>query len=385
MRFPKKLNEKLDKRAKTNALRSLHVQHDLIDFSSNDYLGIARNKEVFINTHNFLVKKEMFLNGATGSRLLSGNHALYPVLEDHLKTFHNAEDAIVFNSGYDANVGFFSSVPQRGDIIIYDELIHASIRDGIKMSDAKSYKFKHNDIEDLERILDRVQNTGAVYVVTETVFSMDGDIPDLVSMAEVTQKNNAYFVVDEAHALGVFGQCGVGIVQELGIANTVFARIITFGKALGSHGAAILGSTKLIAYLTNFSRSFIYTTALSPHAVATIYLAYCFLETEEGKKRIKELQENIVFFKKKVAEKKLQKMFISSDSSIHCCVISGNEKVKYLAQQIQGKGFDVKPILSPTVAEGQERLRFCLHAYNSKKEIEKVLEMLAIFAFEKSI
>lgn len=376
--FPKKLQIKLNNRAINNTQRQLGSPNNLIDFSTNDYLGFSKNKSLFYNTHKHLIEKNHILNGATGSRLLTGNHELYPILETALSEFHNSEDALVFNSGYDANLGFFSSVPQRGDIIFYDEYIHASIRDGINMSHSKSYKFKHNDLEDLKKKhLLKSKNTPQdtnIYIVTESIFSMDGDVPDLKAFTRFCTANNCYLIVDEAHALGVFGTYGSGLVQKLQIEQQVFARIVTFGKALGCHGAAILGSKALKSYLINFSRPFIYTTGLSPHAVATIQIAYNELLKTDA---IKKLKHNINFFKSEIIQLNLQKLFINSDSSIQCCIISGNTNVKNIANQMQIDGFSVKPIVSPTVPKGEERLRFCLHAYNTEKEISKVLNRLS--------
>lgn len=374
MQFPKKLQHKITQRVTLNSLRSLGKENLRIDFSSNDYLGFAKSEVIFNRTHQFLVDNNSKINGATGSRLLSGNHKLYTTVEKQLAKLHNSETSLIFNSGYDANIGFFSSVPQRGDIILYDELIHASIRDGIQLSNAKSFKFKHNDTKDLEeKILRFTQNNDSeIYIVTESVFSMDGDSPDLTAMSQIIKKHtNVHFVVDEAHALGVFD---FGLIQKLQLENVVFARIITFGKGLGCHGAAILGSEQLQQYLINFSRSFIYTTGLPPHALATIKIAYDKLVISDSKTR---LQQNIQHF---ISESnRLRLNFIHSTSAIHCCIISGNEHVKSMALQLQQHGFEVKPILSPTVPTNQERLRFCLHAYNSKEEITNVLENLATF------
>ncbi|HLO74216.1 MAG TPA: pyridoxal phosphate-dependent aminotransferase family protein [Flavobacterium sp.] len=373
--FPKSLHEKLNSRIANNALRVLPVQNNLIDFSSNDYLGFARNEAIFSQTHQLLLEKEIKVNGATGSRLISGNHNLYTETEDFIANFHQTESALIFNSGYDANVGFFSAVPQRNDIILYDELCHASIRDGIQMSRAKAYKFQHNDTEDLEALLSKFQAENyVIYVVTETVFSMDGDVPNIEQLVLICEKYKAYLVVDEAHALGVFGEKGEGVSQSLGFHNAVFARIMTFGKGLGCHGAAILGSQELKNYLLNFARSFIYTTGLSPHSVATILTAYKYLTTE--KEIINDLKENIQYFNQQKMQLGLKPLFVYSKSAIQCAIIPGNEKVKNIAFQLQEKGFDVKAILSPTVPEGQERLRFCLHSYNSKEEILNVLTQL---------
>ncbi|MFD0863333.1 aminotransferase class I/II-fold pyridoxal phosphate-dependent enzyme [Sungkyunkwania multivorans] len=369
--LPEKLLRKLELRKENNAFRQLPNNNSLVDLSSNDYLGLAKNEALYDSAHKLLVDQSMKLNGATGSRLLSGNHPLYDRAELMISKFHQAEAALIFNSGYDANIGLFSSVPQRGDIILYDELIHASIRDGIKMSNAKAYKFRHNDIADIGEILKKLQQAEAIYVVTESVFSMDGDTPDLKKLAAFCHANNLKLIVDEAHAVGVFG---FGLTQENGIAQHIFATVITFGKALGCHGAAILGSTALKDYLVNFSRSLIYTTGLPPHSLATILSAYEILEQDI--RIVERLRENIEFFNMQIEELQIRPLFIPSESSIHCAIIPGNKKVKEIAKKIQEKGFDVRAILSPTVPEGAERLRFCLHSYNSKEDISGVLQLL---------
>lgn len=380
MKFPKSLQQKLQLREEHNALRTLPVATNLIDFASNDYIGFAKNETIFHEAHQFLLDKNIKVNGATGSRLLSGNHDLYTEAENYITQFHLSESALIFNSGYDVNVGFFSAVPQRNDIILYDELCHASIRDGILMSNAKAYKFQHNDFEDLERLVQRFQTEPVeVFIVTESVFSMDGDCPNLEQLTNLCENYNAYLVVDEAHALGVFGEKGEGLVQSLGLQDKVFARIMTFGKGLGCHGAAILGSENLKNYLVNFARSFVYTTGLSPHSVATILTAYQHLEKEQSE--LKSLKNNIVFFNQEKMRMGLKPLFVYSKSAIQCAIIPGNRKVKSIAAQLQQNGFDVKPIVSPTVPEGQERLRFCLHSYNSENEISKILELLATFVF----
>lgn len=382
--FPKSLQQKLQLREQNSALRKLVVLDDsLIDFSSNDYIGFASNEDLFQETHQYLIENNIKVNGASGSRLISGNHNLYSVTEDFIANFHQVETALIFNSGYDANLGFFSSVAQRNDIILYDELCHASIRDGIQMSHAKSYKFSHNNFAELEQLIIKFTTHNSqlttFYIVTESVFSMDGDTPNLEELVTISQKYNGYLVVDEAHALGVFGNNGEGLVQSLGLQDKVFARIVTFGKGLGCHGAAVLGSEELKNYLVNFARSFIYTTGLSPHSVATILFAYKKLENE--KTALEHLKRNIQFFNQEKMQLGLKPLFVYSKSAIQCAIIPGNEKVKSIANQLQEKGFDVKAILSPTVPEGQERLRFCLHSNNSEKEISEVLLLLSTFVF----
>jgi 7-keto-8-aminopelargonate synthetase-like enzyme len=293
MQLPKTLLQKLENRKQNNSLRRLPGFNNPVDLSSNDYIGFSRSESIFKLSHHYLIENDIIQNGATGSRLISGNHSLYQIAESFISQFHSSESALIFNSGYDANVGFFSALPQRNDVILYDELCHASIRDGIVISNAKSYKFIHNDFEDLERLILKFPDT-TIYIVTETVFSMDGDSPNLEELVELSEKYNCYLVVDEAHTLGVFGEKGEGLTQYLQLHNRIFARIMTFGKGLGCHGAAILGSLDLKEYLVNFARSFIYTTGLPPHSLSTILTAYQHLETE--KESIEKLRQNIVFF-----------------------------------------------------------------------------------------
>jgi 8-amino-7-oxononanoate synthase len=386
--FPKKLTQKLETRKQNLALRRLPVAYHGVDFASNDYIGFSKSKAIFEETQEVLISRNFIINGATGSRLLSGNHLLYKETEDHIADFHQSAAALIFNSGYDANVGFFSAVPQKGDFILYDEYCHASIRDGIQLSNAKAYKFQHNDYEDLQRLLEKCNTERSqsdfdmeIYIATESVFSMDGDCPDFEKILSLSEKHKALVVVDEAHALGVFGVTGEGFIQSQHLQNKIFARIMTFGKGLGCHGAAVLGSQELKQFLINFARSLIYTTALSPHSVATILIAYRQLEKE--KSTIQDLRENIVFFNQEKQLLGLKSIFVRSKSAIQSAIIPGNEKVKTIARQLQENGFDVKAILAPTVPEGQERLRFCIHSYNTKEEIAKVLQLLATFVFEQ--
>ena len=377
--FPVNLNQKLETRKQNNAFRQLSTNNNLVDFSSNDYIGFAKSETIFDQTHQYLLDNNCKTNGATGSRLISGNSKLYEETEAFIADFHQSETALIFNSGYDANIGFFGCVPQRNDIILFDELCHASIRDGILMSNAKSYKFNHNDFEDLENLILRITNNKSsetnIYIVTESVFSMDGDCPNLEELISVSEKYNCYLVVDEAHSLGVFGENGQGLVQALQLQDKVFARIMTFGKGLGCHGAAILGSNNLRDYLVNFARSFIYTTGLSPHSIATILTAYKHLSPAE--KEVQKLRENIVFFNQQKNILGLKPLFVRSKSAIQSAIIPGNNQVKKIAQTIQEKGFSVKAILSPTVPEGQERLRICLHSYNTYDQINEVLVLIS--------
>lgn len=378
--LPQKLNDKLSKRRTENALRTIKEPTYLIDFTSNDYLGMARNETIFSKASEIVATGQIVKNGATGSRLLSGNYPLYAQLENLLCDFHESKSALVFNSGYDANIGFFSCVPQRNDLIFYDALIHASIRDGIKMGNTRSIKFLHNDLSDLRNKCEaeqaRCQENAEIYIVTEAVFSMDGDNPDLRAMVDLCNTYNYRLIVDEAHSVGIYGTKGQGMVQELGMEKEVFARIVTFGKALGCHGATILGSSSLRTYLVNFARSLIYTTALPPHAISTIIACYKFLSSSEGSKNRTQLMDNIQYFNQEIDSLNLRSHFIPSTSAIQSCIVPGTKRVKEMAKNLKDSGFDVRPILPPTVEVEKERLRFCLHSFNTEKQISKVLQIV---------
>ena len=367
----KHITQKLAERAAHNALRSLQQRHFSIDFYSNDYIGFSTDAAI---SHRMQTLTNSDLaHGSTGSRLLSGNLPIFAETERYIADFHHAEAALLYNSGYDANVGFFSCIVGRGDVILYDSYSHASIRDGISLSLANAYKFKHNDLEDLEKLLKKfATDQRTVLIATETVFSMDGDSPDLRRLVALAQQYGAYVAVDEAHAIGVFGKNGSGLIQALGLENDIFARIVTFGKGLGAHGAAVVASADVVQYLVNFSRSFIYTTAMSPHSVATIRAGYEQLSQTEA---ISQLHSHISYFKTQIAQQQLQG-FIASDSAIQAMVVPGNERVKALAAQLQAQGIGVLPILAPTVPAGEERLRICLHSFNSEEEIKKLVNLL---------
>jgi 8-amino-7-oxononanoate synthase len=372
-KLPEQLQKKIAVRIDNNSLRVLTYSKNNIDVSSNDYLGFSKNANIG-SLASEIGAKTTFLNGSTGSRLVSGTHNLHLETEKIIAKFHHAETGLLYNSGYDANIGLFSSLLQRGDSVIYDELIHASIRDGIKLSHAKALKFKHNCLEDLQKKIKKSE--GTTYIAIESVYSMDGDSAPLEAISNIATKHNCLLIVDEAHSSGVFGTEGRGMIHELNLENKIFARVHTFGKALGCHGAIVLGSKELRHYLINFSRSFIYTTAAATHSIATIQAAYHEL-TET--KSIEKLKNNIQYFKEGISTRNLMTKFIPSDSAIHCCVFSGNDRVKQLASILQNEGFDIKPILSPTVPEGQERLRICIHSFNTKKEMDLLLNHLANF------
>jgi len=371
--FPKKLQAKLQERRKDGSLRSLYQREDLADFSSNDYLGFARTEEK---------PSENLPAGSSGSRLISGNHPLYSEAETIVRDFHKADAALIFNSGYDANLGLLSAILQRGDYIFYDQNVHASIRDGIRLGNAKAYKFAHNDLESLKKRIKQVLTggilpDGEVYVITESVFSMEGDGPDLGALAGLCREQNYRLIVDEAHSAGILGPEGRGEVAAQKWQHAVFARLVTFGKSLGCHGAAVLCSRDLREYLINFSRSLIYTTALPPASLMAIVKAYELMQGDSGKAAREALFKNMRLFASLVRELGLSEYMVPAKAAVRCCEIGGNSKVKSLSAELRLAGYDVKPILSPTVSRGRECLRFSLHAFNTESEIREVLTILS--------
>lgn len=359
----KLLEESLSKRQKDDSFRSLKVNDSsLIDFSSNDYLGLARSTTLRERIQERLQNIEHHKNGSTGSRLLTGNYAFIEEVEEQLAKIFNAESALLFSSGYNANLAVLSSVPKRGDTILYDEKSHASIKDAMRLSLAKHHSFKHNDVEDLEKKIQQAE--GSIFVVVESVYSMDGDLCPLDIFSSICLKHNAYLVVDEAHSTGVYGAMGSGLSCQLGLENSIPVRIYTFGKGMGVHGACVVGSKQLKDYLINFARPFIYTTAPDVHSVVSIIESFEYLKSNIQLQTT--LQENVKIFKETLSNNPL---LTPGESAIQSFLIPGNIAVKKAAQMLQQKGFDVRPILSPTVAPGSERLRIIIHAYNTKSEI----------------
>lgn len=369
------LEEKLNERREVSAFRQLKLPGGKVDFCSNDYLGIATNGLIENALAAGASGMKTLAHGSTGSRLLAGNYSLIEETEKELALFHAAAAGLIFNSGYDANLGVLSCVPKKGDTIIYDSLSHASIRDGIRLSFAKAFSFAHNDCGDLEKKL-RVSGKGNeagpgnLFVVTESVFSMDGDLAPLQAIAALCRQYHAHLIVDEAHATGVVGPAGAGLVQELGLQDQCFARIHTFGKAVGCHGAIVLGSDRLRNYLINFARSFIYTTSLPPASVQAIATAYRLLPEMSAEREA--LHRLIALFR----DATIGYQRLNSETSIQVVVVPGNEAVKALAEQLQATGLDVRPILSPTVPKGSERLRIVLHSFNTDADLERLIVLL---------
>jgi len=364
--------DELNKRKNENALRALQITHGLIDFCSNDYLGFAQNaaiKQYLLEQLTSLCKI-----GSTGSRLLKGNYSLIEQAEQKIAQFHESKSALFFNSGYEANSGLIACVVTRHDTIVYDELCHASLREGIRLSGANAFSFKHNDVNALADKLKRAK--GAVFIVIESVYSMDGDCCPLAEIVETARKYQAEIILDEAHATGVIGKKGEGLAQQLNLQQQIFARVHTFGKAIGSNGAVVLGDNVLRDYLINFCKPFIYTTAPNHFQVHSVIKAYNLLSATAPE--INLLHHNIERFKFQLAKFK-NINYLPTDSAIFSILIPGNDAVKLAAKYISNAGYDVRPVLSPTVPENRERLRICLHSFNTELAIDRLAKLLTQF------
>ncbi len=361
------IDQVLQRRKIENGYRRLKFKDDqFVDFCSNDYLGFARSKVLRqrIEAAWQALPESEKLQGATGSRLLSGQYPLIEQVEQEIAQFHQAEAALIFSSGYCANVGLFPTLCRKDHTILYDELSHASTIDGCRLAPAKAIPFRHNDPEDLKAKL--VACTGRVWVSVESVYSMDGDLADLLPILALCETYNAQLIVDEAHATGVIGDRGQGLCQALGVHNKVFARIHTFSKALGGDGAAIIGSKQLREYLINYCRSFIYTTAPPPWKVLSIKKAYELLQQYEP--IIESLDYKIALFRSLLSDVK-EVALLDSHSPIQGVVMESAEATKALSLHLNKLGFDVRPILPPTVEKGRSRVRICIHAFNTEEEL----------------
>ncbi|KAI8917548.1 pyridoxal phosphate-dependent transferase [Powellomyces hirtus] len=404
VKFTDSLSKALSKRRAQKLLRTTPVPASgLVDFSSNDYLGLATSgnlKEVFLerltaahrgdNVQTGPGVSPMAL-GATGSRLLSGNSVQALELERFLADYHNAPSALLFNSGYDANLSLLSTLPEpQNGAIVYDEYVHASMHDGIKLGRAGYRRaFKHNDVEDLARILDELLSPPpsspsietlvtasakpkckTVVVAVESLYSMDGDMAPLTEIVQLlaTYGGRAVLIVDEAHSTGTIGPGGRGLVSALGLENQVFARLHTFGKAVGAHGAVVLGPPVLRDYLVNYARPLVYSTMTSPHALVAIACAFEHLlqHADVLQKRLSTLVQT---FRREVGILPDGSYLLPSNTMIQGIVFPGNANVVTLCTLIQSRGFDVRPIRSPTVPIGTERVRVCLHANNTPEQI----------------
>ena len=367
MQLSKRLEQRLEQRKKTGNLRSLACRSGL-DFSSNDYLGLRSDQTLKGLTEAVLSRVKPDL-GSSGSRLLSGHNQLCDDLEMKLARKFSSPAALLFNSGYTLNLGLPEFLSEDEDIFLADELVHASVKSGLKLAKGKTYYFRHNQISHLQSKLKRLSPgfKGQVFILVESVYSMDGDLAPLADLVDLARTYHAALIVDEAHGAGVFGPGGVGCVAGQGLEKDVFARVVTFGKAYGSHGAVLLGSELLRQSAINFCGSFIYTTSMTPAHLLALDTMFDYLGTRP------DYQENLHH---NVEHLKNLTGFLTQKSPIFSFMIPDIHQLNQLARDLDQHGFIVFPVWSPTVRRGTERLRVVLHRYNELSDISNLWERL---------
>lgn len=347
------------------------------DFSSNDYLGLSSKKELIDSVNEVF---ELFGSGAVASRLLSGDLAIHHELEELTASFKKKEDALIFNSGYQANVGIISALCGKNDVIFLDRLSHASLVDGALLSGAKIFRFSHNDLNHLELLLkkEREKFKNAL-IVTESVFSMDGDFAPLKEIVELKDRFSCEFLVDEAHATGVYGSEGSGLIEELGLTDRIELIMGTYGKALAVSGAYLASSKKIKEYLINSSRSFIYSTAMPAIVVSMIIKSIDICKKEHWRRdKVKNLAS---LFRGILKEADIP---FKGDSQIVAVIIGDNQKTVNIANYLQNNKFWVLPIRYPTVPMGEARLRISFSS-NHTEDVTVSLAKGIIEAFKKTI
>lgn len=337
-----------------------------LDFSSNDYLGLSNHPRLKEAAKEATDK---FGTGSSASRLLSGSLKLHEELESRTAEFKEKAAALVFNSGYQANVGVISAIAGKEDAIFYDRLCHASIIDGILLSGARHFRFNHNDIGHLDSLLRswRLKFKEAI-IVTESIFSMDGDRAPVRELIRLRDKYNCRVMVDEAHATGIFGQKGSGIVAEEGLSGEVDIVMGTFSKALGSFGAYVASSREVKDYLINMCRSFIYSTALPPAVIAANIAALDVVRDEPHRR--KELLQNSGLFRDGLKKRGFN---IRGESQIIPLITGDSAKAVKMSETLREKGYWALPIRQPTVPAGQARLRFSLTYDHGKDKLREIV------------
>lgn len=344
----------------------------MLNLSSNDYLGLAADKglrEEFLQT----LTPETFLPTSSSSRLLTGNFSIYDELEAELARLFGTEAALVFNSGYHANTGILPAVSNAQTLILADKLVHASIIDGIRLSTARCIRYRHNDMAQLERLLEQNHTEyRQIIIVTESLFSMDGDQADLKELVRMKQTyDNVLLYVDEAHAFGVRGKHGLGCAEEAGCIRDIDFLVGTFGKAAASAGAYIVCRRAIREYLVNRMRTLIFTTALPPVNIAwTLFIVRRLPGMQERREHLGTLS--------RMLKEALQARGYACPSVSHIVpmIIGPSADTVLRAEALQRHGFYALPVRPPTVPEGTSRIRFSLTAEIKKEEIEELIKEL---------
>jgi 8-amino-7-oxononanoate synthase len=341
---------------------------EVLNFSSNNYLGLANHPKLAAAAKDAI---DRYGCGAGASRLISGNMSLHEALEQRLAEFKGTEAALVFNSGFQANAGILPALAGEGDAILSDALNHASIIDGCRLSRAKTFVFRHCDLDHLESLLKQTERCRRKLIVTESIFSMDGDQAPLRDIAEVAERFGAWVMVDEAHATGLFGARGAGVVAQLGLGERVLVQMGTLGKALGAFGAYVAGSRALCDVLINRCRSFIFTTALPPMVPAVALAAIDVVENEPERREA--LWQNCRSMM--TGLRSLGYRLGESASPILPLFVGEADPCMRLSERLFGRGVFAQGIRPPTVPEGTSRLRITLMATHTPAHIERALDV----------
>ena len=373
-----KVKKFLNERKQQGLLRSLTVvssrdkgricidEKEYIDLSSNDYLGLSQHPEIIKKAR----EAALLGSGTAASRLMTGSTFLHNKLEERIAEFKGKPSALIFNSGYQANVGIISALLGKGDVVFSDRLNHASIVDGIRLSSAKLFRFKHNNATHLKELLERERhNYSNAFIITETVFSMDGDISPLKDIVLLKEKYDCMVMVDEAHATGIFGPNGSGIAQKEGVTDKIDIIMGTFSKALGSFGAYAAMSKELKIYLINTCRSFIYSTALPPAVIAANIAAIDVVKNEPY--RGEALLANADHLRKRLTEEGFN---VKGNSQIIPVMIGSNEDAVSICELLKRKGYWTLAVRPPTVPKGEARLRLSVCFHHDKKVIDRFIE-----------
>jgi 8-amino-7-oxononanoate synthase len=336
-----------------------------INFSSNDYLGLSRDERLQTAAMDAIRR---YGTGSSASRLISGTSELVRDMERAVAAFKHTEAALVFNSGYQANVAILQAILQPGDWVFCDKLNHASLVDGCLLSGARWTRYRHLDLNHLEQKLQKAPAEGRRWIVTDSVFSLDGDYPDLRALAELAEHHHALLMVDEAHATGLYGEHSSGLCEQLGVSDRVALQMGTFSKALGGAGAYVAGSQVMIDTLINQARGFIYSTALPPATIAAARQAIEVVRDDYGPKQ--RLWSNVGFFEETLRAHGLSERFsLPFQSPIVPVVIGDSGETLRISQALLEAGYYVQGIRPPTVPPGTARLRIALSAAHTQAQL----------------
>ncbi|HAN32557.1 MAG TPA: 8-amino-7-oxononanoate synthase [Myxococcales bacterium] len=360
------ISEGLQRTERQHLLRRL-LPGTGVDFTSNDYLGLARDRDFAAQVADRL---SAYPTGATASRLLRGHHRWHADTEACLALWCGAPAALLFSSGYALNAGLYAALVGAGDLLLSDQLNHASIIDGMRLSRAETSIFAHQDLDELERRLSQRPAGQRALVVTEALFSMDGDLTDLGAMVDICERQGALLVVDEAHSTGIWPG---GRVACLGLRDRVLGTVHTGGKALGGQGAWFAADQWLIDHLVNHCRSFVFSTGVSAAQCVVMQSAVDWVDTQPWRRQA--LERNIAHFLRRADELSLP-LSLGAASAIMPVVVGDDDRALRVAAQIQAHGYDVRAVRPPTVAPGTSRLRITLHATHTKAHIEGLVSAL---------